>query len=107
MIFFKVSGIVYRVEDKYIILKVVENDVEKLNSLMGTSKKLYMFKINTINAKLKDVSMLECMTNWKEIEGKEICCSGIVKKYSFINKENELIEGKSLIAKKIIKANNY
>lgn len=107
MIFFKVNGIVYRAEDKYIILRVDTEDADKLNYLMETTKKLYMFKINTVNAKIKDISMLECMTNWKEIEGKNICCSGIVKNYSFVNKENQIVEGKSLLAKKIIKANTY
>jgi len=102
MLFFKINGIVYRTEEKYIILKVDQCDVDKINSLMETDKKLYMFKIDTTNAKLKDLKMANCMTEWKEIEGKDICCSGIIKKYSFIGKDNQLISGKSLKAKKII-----
>jgi hypothetical protein len=110
MIFFKVEGVVYKLSKDSIVLNVRGESFNKLNILANTNN-LHFFKIYINNAKIKDERLLSYITNITELEGKNIICSGIVKKYKYkvkknsindTDKEDVIVEGTQFIAHKII-----
>lgn len=108
MIFFNVSGIVYKANEKYIVLEVKGDDRDKLNKMVNREEKpLYFFRMNIENIKIKDELILKYMDSEKSLIGMNIRCSGIVKKYRYMNLNKDVIEGTNIIAKTITSVPRY
>lgn len=102
MIFFNVSGIVYKANKKYIVLEVKGKDKDKLNKIVNKENKpLYFFKMNIESVKIKDELILKYIEEEKDLTGMNIVCSGFIKKYKYINLDKEVIEGMSIFVKTI------
>lgn len=102
MIFFNVSGIVYKASKKHIVLEVKGEDKDKLNKIVNKeSKPLYFFKMNIENVKIKDDLILKYIEEEKDLTGMDIVCSGFIKKYKYVNLDKDIIEGMSIFVKTI------
>ena len=105
MIFFKAKGNIYKLskDNNTMVLRVYKEDFEKLNTLANTTN-LHFLKIKIKNMKIKDEKLLSYITNIKELEGKDVICSGFVKKYKFTKpNEDTVVEGVQFIANKLLR----
>lgn len=108
MIFFNVSGLVYKANEKYIVLEVKGYDRDKLNKMINRQDKpLYFFRMNIENVKIKDELILKYIDSEKSFIGMNITCSGIAKKYRYMNLNKDVVEGMNIIVKTITSAPNY
>lgn len=108
MIFFNVSGLVYKANEKYIVLEVKGYDRDKLNKMINRQDKpLYFFRMNIENVKIKDELILKYIDSEKSLIGMNITCSGIAKKYRYMNLNKDVVEGMNIIVKTITSAPNY
>lgn len=102
MIFFNVSGVVYKANEKYIVLEVSGDDKDKLNKMINREDKpLYFFRMSIENVKIKDELILKYMDSEKNLIGMRVRCSGFIKKYRYMNLNKDVIEGMNIIVKTI------
>lgn len=101
--FFKTRGHVYRVDRKYIVLQITDKEeLSKMNKLANrVDVKSQWLKINTDHTKVKDVRLLDYVKERSDLVGMKVVCSGIIKKYKFINDDGNAVEGATIIAKSL------